>query len=64
MRTVVIGVAVVTVEVIVANANVRAGSAVAQGDATDATAETVDVVEKPQTLDDHGGTSTCVGFLD
>jgi hypothetical protein len=57
--TVIVGVAVVTVEVVVAYPNVRAGRAVAQGDAANATTETVDVVKQSQTLNYHGRPSTC-----
>ncbi len=51
-----------TVKVVVADPNVRAGRAVAQGDAANATTETVDVVKQSQTLNYHGRPSTCFFF--
>lgn len=58
INTVVIGVAVVTVEVVVADADVGSGRAVAQRQSADATPEAVDVVKQPQALDDHRRSSS------
>ena len=55
VQTVVVGVTVVTVEVVVADADVGAGRPVAQRDAAHAATEAADVVEQSQTLDDHRG---------
>lgn len=57
--TVIVGVAVVTVKIVVAHSDVGAGRAVAQGDAADAATKAVDVIKETQTFDDHGRTSTC-----
>lgn len=61
--TVIVRVAIVTVQVIVADADVGAGGAVAQGDATDAAPEAVDVIKQPQALDDHRSASSCFKFF-
>lgn len=58
LETVIVGVAVVTVKIVVAHSDVGAGRAVAQGDAADAATKAVDVIKETQTFDDHGRTST------
>ena len=56
--TIVVGVTVVTVQVVITHPDVGAGSAVTQCDATNAASEAANVVEEPQTLDNHGGATT------
>lgn len=56
--TIVVRVAVVTVKVVVADTDVSAGSAVTQGDAAYTAAETLDVVEQPQTFNNHCSASS------
>ena len=56
--TVVVGVAVVTMEVVIADANVGSGRSVAQSDSAHAAAEASDVIKQAQTLNDHGRTTT------
>lgn len=51
--------AVVTVQLLVADAHVGAGHAVAQLHAAHAALEAVQVVEQAQALDDHGRTAAC-----
>ena len=57
-NTFVVGVAVLTVELVVPDADVGAGAAVAELHVADAALEAPQVVEQPQRLDYHGGTAT------
>ena len=59
--TFVVGVTILTVELVVPDADVGAGVAVAELDVADAALEAPQVVEQPQRLDNHGGTATCEG---
>lgn len=56
--TIVVGVAIVAVQIVVPDADVRSGRSIAQGRPAYAAPEAVDVIEEPQTFDDHGRPST------
>lgn len=47
-----------TMEVVIADANVGTGRSVAQSDSAHAAAEASDVIKQAQTLNDHGRTTT------
>ena len=47
-----------TMKVVVTNADVRAGSTVAQSDPANAASEAIDVIKQSQTFDNHRSSST------
>ena len=58
LLTFVIGVAVLTVELVVSDPDVCSSSSVAKLDVTDAALEAAEVVEQTKTLDDHRSAAT------